>query len=188
MDFSRNSLQVDCMEEIAVSQLTSAGGAYVLTALCQDVCDLGAATPKIIEEAIMPINHREIVADIREHVQKSGAGFGEWWVGTARDSHGAFFESHRVAELNDGFIYREVYTPTGAQEARDYLANECGLHLDLEDVPEPGRGKRCQGETVSGGGTVSGTGGNGVNRGNGVRYRFHSPASLCPDHARQRVA
>jgi len=87
----------------------------------------------------MPINHREIVADIEEHIQKFGGGFGEWWVGTAKDSRGPFFESHRVAELNDGFIYREAYTPMAAQEARDCLVNECGLHLDLEDVPEPGR-------------------------------------------------
>jgi len=92
----------------------------------------------------MPINHREIVSDIREHIQKSGGSFGGWWVGTAKDSRGAFFESHRVAELNDGFIYREAYTPTGALEARDYLVNECGLRLDLEDVPEPGLRRRLE--------------------------------------------
>jgi len=87
----------------------------------------------------MPTSHRGIVVDIKEHIRRVGGSFGEWWVETAKDSHGAFFEGHRVAELHDGFIYSEAYTRTGAQEARDYLVKECDLHLDLEDAPEPGR-------------------------------------------------
>ena len=39
----------------------------------------------------------------------------------------------------DGLIHREAFTLSSAQAIRDYLANECGLRLDLEDVPEPGR-------------------------------------------------
>jgi len=49
------------------------------------------------------------------------------------------FESHRVAEMNDGLTYREAFTPGSAQAIRDYLVNECGLRLDLDDAPEPGR-------------------------------------------------
>ena len=75
----------------------------------------------MIEDAVMPVNHREIVSDIKEHIQKFGSGLGEWCVGTAKDSHGPSFQSHRAAELGDGFIYREAFTPTSTQEARDCL-------------------------------------------------------------------
>ncbi len=87
----------------------------------------------------MPINHTEIIAEIQNHIRKIGGEFADWCVGTAKDPRSPFFESHRVAERSDGLIYREAFTASGAQAARDYLVNECGLRLDLEDAPEPGR-------------------------------------------------
>ena len=68
-----------------------------------------------------------------------GGSVADWCVGTAKDSRGPFFASHRVAERDDGLIYREAFTAASAEAVRDYLVNECGLHLDLEDAPEPGR-------------------------------------------------
>jgi len=87
----------------------------------------------------MPVSHGEIIADIQEHIHRVGGSLGEWCVGIAKNTHGSFFKAHRVEDLGYSFIYREAYTPTGAQAAGDYLVKECGLHLDLEDVPDPGR-------------------------------------------------
>ena len=87
----------------------------------------------------MPSNREEIIAEIKAHIGRLGGGFGDWCVGTAKDPRSPFFESHRLAEMNDGLTYREAFTPASAQAIRDYLVNECGLRLDLDDAPEPGR-------------------------------------------------
>ena len=87
----------------------------------------------------MPSNREEIITEIKAHIGRFGGGFGDWCVGTAKDPRSPFFESHRVAEMNDGLTYREAFTAGSAEAARDYLVNECGLRLDLEDAPEPGR-------------------------------------------------
>jgi hypothetical protein len=87
----------------------------------------------------MPNNREEIVAEIKAHIGRFGGGFGDWCVGTAKDPRSPFFESHRVAEMNDGLTYREAFTPGSAEAIRDYLVNGCGLRLDLDAAPEPGR-------------------------------------------------
>ena len=87
----------------------------------------------------MASSREEIIADIKGHIGKLGGGFSDWCVGTAKDPRSPFFESHRVAEMNDGLTYREAFTPGSAQAIRDYLVNECGLRPDLDDAPEPGR-------------------------------------------------
>jgi len=87
----------------------------------------------------MPRNHEENLAEIQDHLRKLGGNAGDWCVGTAKDSRGTFFASHRVAERDDGLIYREAFTSSSAAAVRDYLVNDCGLRLDLEDAPEPGR-------------------------------------------------
>ena len=87
----------------------------------------------------MPSNREEIIAEIKGHIGRFGGGFGDWCVGTAKDPRSPFFERHRLAEMNDGLTYREAFTPGSAQAIRDYLVNECGMRLDLEAAPEPGR-------------------------------------------------
>ena len=46
----------------------------------------------------MPRNHEEIIAEIQDHMRKLGGSAADWSVGTAKDSRGPFFASHRVAE------------------------------------------------------------------------------------------
>ncbi len=87
----------------------------------------------------MPSNRADIITDIQEHIQKFGGGWGEWCVGTAKDPRGPFFQNHLVADLGDGLIYREAFTLSAAQAIRDHFVNDCGLELDLEDAPEPGK-------------------------------------------------
>ena len=52
--------------------------------------------------AAKPINHDEIIEEIEGHIRKFGGEFGEWCVGTAKDSRGPFFRRHLAANLGDG--------------------------------------------------------------------------------------
>jgi hypothetical protein len=87
----------------------------------------------------MPINHEEIIEDIEGHIRKFGGGFGEWCVGTAKDSRGPFFRRHLAADLGDGLIYREAYTTSAAEQVIEHLVNARGLALDRDAVPESGK-------------------------------------------------
>jgi len=66
--------------------------------------------------AVMPINHEEIIEDIEAHIRKIGGGFGEWCVGTAKNSRGQFFRRHLATDLGDGLIYREAFTTSAAEQ------------------------------------------------------------------------
>jgi len=57
----------------------------------------------------MAMNHEEIIEEIEGHIRKFGGEFGEWCVGTAKDSRGPFFRRHLAADLGDGLIYREAF-------------------------------------------------------------------------------
>jgi len=75
----------------------------------------------------MPINHQELIEEIESHIRRSGGGFGEWCVGTAKDSRGPFFRRHLAADLGDGLTYREAFTTNAAQGVVDHLVNDRGL-------------------------------------------------------------
>ncbi|MGA3328227.1 MAG: hypothetical protein ABSF45_27575 [Terriglobia bacterium] len=87
----------------------------------------------------MPINHEEIIEDFEGHIRKFGGGFGEWCVGTAKDSRGPFFRRHLAADLGDGLIYREAFTTSAADQVIDHLVSACGLRPDHDSVPAPGK-------------------------------------------------
>jgi len=80
----------------------------------------------------MPINHDEIIDEIERHIRKFGGGFGEWCVGTAKDSRGQFFRRHLAADLGDGLAYREAFTTDAAQAVVDHLMNNRGLQFAPE--------------------------------------------------------
>ena len=87
----------------------------------------------------MPISHEEIIEEIERHIRKFGGEHSQWCVGTAKDARAPFFRRHLAADLGDGLIYREAFTTTAADEVIDHLVNACGLHLDHDSVPEPGK-------------------------------------------------
>jgi hypothetical protein len=95
----------------------------------------------------MPTNRADIITDFQEHIRKSGGAANDWCVGTAKDRHGTFFQRHLVADLGDGLIYREAFTPDAAQAIRDHFINDCGLEPDEAErrsalpgaAPEPGK-------------------------------------------------
>jgi hypothetical protein len=88
----------------------------------------------------MPINHEELIDEIESHIRRFGGGFGEWCVGTAKDSRGPFFRRHLAADLGDGLAYREAFTTTAAQTVVDHLVNNRGLAR----VPEAERRSALQ--------------------------------------------
>ena len=88
----------------------------------------------------MPIIHEELIDEIEGHIRKFGGGFGEWCVGTAKDSRGPFFRRHLAADLGDGLAYREAFTTNAAQAVVAHLVNDRGLEL----VPEAERGSALQ--------------------------------------------
>jgi hypothetical protein len=87
----------------------------------------------------MPINHEEIIEDFEAHIRRFGGALSEWCVGTAKDARAPFFRRHCAADLRDGLAYREAYTTTAADEVIDHLVNGCGLRLDRDSVPGPGK-------------------------------------------------
>ena len=103
----------------------------------------------------MPIIHEEIIEDFEAHIRKRGGAFGEWSVGTAKDARGEFFRRHDRADLNDGLAYREAYTTSAAQEVVSHFLYECGMHLDRDSVPEPGKIVFVYRKTVPGPATLS---------------------------------
>jgi hypothetical protein len=54
------------------------------------------------------------------------------------DPSAPFFRRHLTEDLGDGFIYRDAFTTSGAEEAIDHLVKEHGLYLDRKAIPEPG--------------------------------------------------
>lgn len=87
----------------------------------------------------MATSRDEMITDIEGYIRKFSGGFCDWRVGTAKDSRGPFFQAHLLAEKGDGLIYREAFTADAAQAIQNHLVNDCGLALDLEDAPEPGK-------------------------------------------------
>ena len=70
----------------------------------------------------------------RNHYRDQGTHWEIWrrvWrvvrVGTAKDPRSPLFESHRVAEMNDGLTYREAFTAgSGVAQAYAFFAFVCG--------------------------------------------------------------
>jgi hypothetical protein len=87
----------------------------------------------------MAMGREEMIEDLELHIRKSREDASRWCVGTAKDARAPFFQRHLAAELGDGLAYREAYTTSAADAVRDHMVNKCGLRLDHEAVPEPGK-------------------------------------------------
>jgi hypothetical protein len=87
----------------------------------------------------MRFNQTEIIQDLEELIHKHGGAWGEWCVGTAKDTHAPFFQRHLADDLGDGLAYREGFTSNTADAVVAHLVNARGLSLDLASAPEPGR-------------------------------------------------
>ena len=72
----------------------------------------------------------EIIADIEAQIRKSGGDYRAWCVGTAKDTHGTVFTRHDLEDLEDGWIYREAFTPGAAREVLHYFVSHCGTDSD----------------------------------------------------------
>ena len=87
----------------------------------------------------MRFNQTEIIEDMEGIIRKSGGAWGEWCVGTAKDTHAPFFPRHMEDDLGDGLAYREGFTTSTADAVVAHLVNDHGLELGRVSAPEPGR-------------------------------------------------
>ena len=77
---------------------------------------------------------------LKAHIRKHGGAWGEWYVGTAKDCRGTFFQRHREADLGDELTYREAYTTDAAQAVVAHLVNNRRLEPDHAAATEADRG------------------------------------------------
>ena len=82
------------------------------------------------KRATMRINENDIIEEIDAHIRRCGGEFGQWSVGTAKDSEGASLRCHREQHPEERLIYREAYTPYAAAEAMERLVEGYGLRAD----------------------------------------------------------
>jgi hypothetical protein len=87
----------------------------------------------------MALMHEDSIEDFQAHMRKLGGAASEWLIGTAPDAPGPFFQKHLRDDLDDEMIYREAFTTTAAEAIRGHFVNDCGLELDREDSPAPGK-------------------------------------------------
>lgn len=78
----------------------------------------------------MLLSKDEIISDIEARIKRTASDYSDWYVGVAKDFRGAFFEVHLVEDRNDGFLYREAFTPGCAREIRNYFVTQHGASLD----------------------------------------------------------
>ncbi len=77
----------------------------------------------------MQIDNEEIISEFEECIRKVGGSFGEWCLGTTKDTRGPFFRRHLQTDVGDGLAYREAYTGHAAQAVVAHLVNDRGLQL-----------------------------------------------------------
>jgi len=87
----------------------------------------------------MPVLSSEIIADLTEHIRRSGGDFSSWSVGTAQDAHNPLFDADRLKDSDDALIYREAYTPASARAVRDHFVADCGIASANDEVGPAGK-------------------------------------------------
>ena len=78
----------------------------------------------------MRINENDIVDEIEAYIRRCGGEFGQWCVGTAKDSERACWRCRREQAPDERLIYREAYTPYAAAEAVERLVQGYGMRAD----------------------------------------------------------
>lgn len=70
-----------------------------------------------------------IKTEIKNHIDKEGSGYSNWYTGIATDPEKRLFEDHNVARKS-WWIYREAENSDIAREIEDYFVNELGTDGD----------------------------------------------------------
>ena len=69
----------------------------------------------------------QIIAGIKEHVQKSGAKkWNEWYVGISKDARDRLFNGHCVPEKDYWWIFKQAISSGDARAIEDYFINTLG--------------------------------------------------------------
>jgi len=68
--------------------------------------------------------------EIKEHIDKSGYPYSEWYVGISDDPEDRLFNDHKV-EKKSWWIYRECFNSEAARRVEEYLINTLGTKGDV---------------------------------------------------------
>jgi len=82
----------------------------------------------------MAKSEEEIKSDIKAYIQKSGSGYGAWYVGISKDARDRLFRGHGVHEKGDLWIWRQAQSSTVARNIEAYFVNT----LDTDGAPGGG--------------------------------------------------
>lgn len=75
----------------------------------------------------MASTKEQIVADFKEHIEKSGVrSWNEWYVGISKDAKDRLFNGHGVREKGDWWIYRQATSSQSARDVESYFVNTLG--------------------------------------------------------------
>jgi hypothetical protein len=74
----------------------------------------------------MRYTSQQIVADLVEHIEKSGVQFSIWYVGISQDPRARLFTDHRVPEKGAWWIYRQASSAGAARDIEDHFINKLG--------------------------------------------------------------
>ena len=72
-------------------------------------------------------NSKETIkTEIKEHIQKCGGKYSDWYVGIASDPKERLFTDHNVDEKKSAWIYRECENSSVAREIEEYFIDTLG--------------------------------------------------------------
>ena len=63
----------------------------------------------------------QIIREVKEHVQKCGGSYLEWYCGVAADPRGRLFNDHNVSEKDGSWIYRACANSDEAREIEEHF-------------------------------------------------------------------
>lgn len=81
----------------------------------------------------------EIISDIEAQIKKMGGEYHDWCVGIAKDRREPLFETHLLEDKDDGFLFREAFTPGCAGEIRDHFVAQRVTSDDSSNCANGGR-------------------------------------------------
>jgi len=68
----------------------------------------------------------EIKADIKDHMDKNGGYYPNWYVGVSKEPRERLFNGHSVEEKRDAWIYREATNSIVARRVEKYFCDIVG--------------------------------------------------------------
>jgi len=75
---------------------------------------------------IMATDKQTIINDIKNHINKNGGSYSDWYVGIAKNPRDRLFQDHNVRQSGEAWIFRQAESETIARQIEDYFVNTLG--------------------------------------------------------------